>query len=245
MNKKKIFEKSNHRIYIHLLIAIFSIALVKEVIKIPPFNSATLDDYSKIATIIQAIAAVGIAFQIWLSHKEIKADHERSRREKSVELLMQWSQNLKKEGSLARKILECLSEEQCRELYKQEKVKISIKHKSLVEQFLNDPNQKFEDETSDTFTITQKQAASLRWHAVTYLNSLEFTFVAWQYSIADREIIEGQFKYLFNQENGSGEFLKHFRKAAGGATSFPATEVFAAHIIQKSKDHLRQKANVA
>lgn len=203
-----------------------------------------LTEYASIAAIVQAIAALGIAFQIWQSHQEVKADHERSRREKSVELLMEWSKNLKEEGSLARKIIESLSEQQCQEIFKQEEVKIHKKHEALLNKFFNN-QELLTSEGEDTITINERQSAQLRWHAITYLNSLEFTLVAWQYSIVDRAIIEKQFQYLFNSTNINDEVLKHFRKAAGGEESFPAIEVFAAHVANKKKDKLIKKANVA
>lgn len=236
--------QSNYKIYIHLAIALFSILLIKEVFKLPSLNSIELSQYASIAAIVQAIAALGIAFQIWQSQQETKADHERSRREKSVDLLMEWSKNLKEEGSLARKIIECLSEQQCQELFKQEEVKISKKHEVLLRRFFPDLKSPI-NEKEETITINETQATSLRWHAITYLNSLEFTLVAWQYSIVDRDIIEKQFQYLFNSANANDEVLKHFRKAAGGAESFPAIEVFAAHVANKKKDKLIRKANVA
>lgn len=242
-NENKSHIHRNYRIYIHLAIAWLSILLVKEVFKLPPLDSIELSQYANIAVIVQAVAALGIAFQIRQSQREIKADHERSRREKSVDLLMEWSKNLKEEGSLARKIIECLSEQQCQELFKQEEVRISKKHEALLKRFFKElPSA---DDNAETITINETQATSLRWHAITYLNSLEFTLVAWQYSIVDRDIIEKQFQYLFNSANTNDEVLKHFRKAAGGAESFPAIEVFAAHVANKKKETLIKKANVA
>lgn len=201
-----------------------------------------LSDFASIATIIQAIAAIGIAAQIWLSNKEIKADHERSRREKSIDILNQWSQNLRKEGSIARKIIEKLNEEQCREIFNNQSVKIDKKHESLLNQFFGEGN--LDTENGDLIKLTELQSTELRWHAITYLNTLEFTFVAWQYSVVDRSIIESQFQYLFDPANGH-EILKHFRKAAGGEDSFPAIEIFTAHISNKRREKLIQKSNVA
>lgn len=201
-----------------------------------------LSDFASIATIIQAIAAIGIVVQIWLSNKEIKADHERSRREKSVDILNQWSQNLRKEGSIARKIIEKLNEEQCREIFNNQSVKIDKKHESLLNQFFGEGN--IDTENGDLIKLTELQSTELRWHAITYLNTLEFTFVAWQYSVVDRSIIESQFQYLFDPANGR-EILKHFRKAAGGEDSFPAIEIFTAHDSNKRREKLIQKSNVA
>ncbi|WP_144290516.1 hypothetical protein [Chitinilyticum litopenaei] len=179
--------------------------------------------------------------QLYLSKKQITADHERSRRERSVDILIEWSKNLKKEGSLARKIIECLSEDQCRDIFNQREVKVAKKHQILLDQLFPST---IEQVDGDVIQLTEAQSTELRWHAITYLNALEFTLVAWQYSVVDREIIEVQFSYLFSPADGH-EVLKHFRKAAGGEDSFPAIELFTAHLIDKRKNQLIKKLNVA
>jgi hypothetical protein len=135
-----------------------------------------LQDWANLATIVGSIAVIGIALQVYVAHRQLKADHERSRREKSVELLMEWSKNLKKEGSVARKIIECLNEEQCRDVFNQQEVKISKKHENLLMQLFGEKIQQNVD--GDNIKLTEAQSTELRWHAVSYLNSLEFTLVA-------------------------------------------------------------------
>lgn len=203
----------------------------------------SLSEWANIATIITALGVVGIALQVLFSHRQIKADHERSRREKSVEVLIEWSKNLKKEGSLARKIIECLNEEQCREVYNQNETRVSKKHITLLVQLFGDKLQENDNE-GDYITLTEAQTTELRWHVITYLNSLEFTLVAWQYAVVDKDIIESQFSFLFRPADGH-ELLKHFRKAAGGEDTYPAIEIFTAHLEQKRKEKLIEKAKVA
>ena len=157
-----------------------------------------LQDGSYIATIVGSLAIVGIALQVFISHRQLKADHERSRREKSVDVLMEWSKNLKKEGSVARKIIECLNEEQCREVFKQQELKINIKHEALLVQLFGKDLDGL-DEPSEKIMLTEAQSTELRWHAISYLNSLEFTLVAWQHSVVDKQIIESQFSICFVQ----------------------------------------------
>jgi len=85
----------------------------------------TLQEISQLATIFGSLAVIGVFIQIWLARKQLKTDHERSRREKSVELLLDWTKNLKENTSLARKIVESLDDEQSRNLFNQEDVRIS------------------------------------------------------------------------------------------------------------------------
>lgn len=204
----------------------------------------TLQEVAHLATIFGSIAVIGISIQIYISHRQIKADHERSRREKSVDILMEWSKNLKKEGSLARKIIECLNEEQCRDVFNQQELKINKKHENLLIQLFGKENLEDLEQATDVISLSEAQTTELRWHAISYLNCLEFTLVAWQYAVVDKQIIEAQFSYLFRPADGH-EALKYFRKAAGGENSYPAIEIFTAHISQKRREHLIAKANVA
>ncbi|OJU96039.1 MAG: hypothetical protein BGO19_03295 [Acinetobacter sp. 38-8] len=200
----------------------------------------TLSDWADLATILASTAIIGVAAQFFHSRKELEADHERSRREKTVDILLEWDQRLKKEGALARKIVETFSAEQCREIHAQLPIIVNAKLEPLLKQLFNT------DFTAHNNQITLNEAYSseLRWHVITYLNALESVLVAWQYSVIDREIIEHQFSYLFKPSDGH-EGLKHFRVAAGGGDSYPAIEIFASHIKEERRKKLIQKANVA
>lgn len=201
----------------------------------------TLSEWSDLATIFASLAVIGIAIQVIYSRKQLKADHERSRREKTVDILFEWDQRLKKEGALARKIIETFSEEQCREVLAQQPLHVPKKLEHLITQLFC--NETF-DSDDNKIILKEAHSAELRWYALTYLNALESVLVAWQYSIVDREIIEHQFSYLFKPSDGH-EGLKHFRVAAGGEDSYPAIEIFACHIREKRRKKLVEKANVA
>ncbi len=203
----------------------------------------TLSNLADIATIVGSLAVLGLAIQVHLTKNQIKADHERGRREKTVDLLVEWDNRLKKESALARKIIECLTEVQCREVVAQQKLYAPKKLENLLRQFFG-KDFAIEETANGEVILNEAQTAELRWHAITYLNSLESILVAWQYSVVDREIIEHQFSYLFKPSDGH-EALKDFRAAAGGEDSYPAIEIFAGHIREKRRQKLIQKANVA
>lgn len=198
-----------------------------------------LDDWTNVATIFASFAVIGIFWQVYVLQKQIKLDHERGRREKTVDLLVEWDKRLKKESAIARKIIEALNKEQCREIAGQQKLRVSKKLESLLSQLFERIECK-----KDEIELSEAQAAELRWHAIAYLNSLESVLVAWQYSIVDRDIIENEFSYLFRPADGH-EALKDFRTASGGEDSYPAIEIFAGHIKEKRRNKLIQKANVA
>ena len=203
----------------------------------------TLQDAANVAIITGALGILGLIYQIHLAQKQLKADHERSRRERSVDVLLEWAKNMKQHSSLARKIVESLNEEQCRNLYSQESIKLPKKHKSSLVKILNLKDEDVKEENGDII-LTEDQASEIRWHVMAFLNMLESVLVAWQYSIVDREIIEHQFAYLFSSEEGHAA-LKYFRTAAGGEKAFPAIEIFSGHIEEKRRSILKQKANIA
>ena len=202
-----------------------------------------LEQAADIATIVGSIAVVGVTIQAFVLYKQLKADHERGRREKTVQILTEWFARQNKEGPISRKIVESFSVEQCREILLQQEVRVSKKlEKNLVQLFPSDELTK--ENENGHILLTESQAAELRWHIVSYLNSLETVLIAWQYSVVDREIIEHQFSYLFRPSEGH-EVLKEFRVAAGGEETFPAIEIFVTHIQSKKREKLISKGVVA
>jgi len=201
-----------------------------------------LKDLADVATIIGALAIIVVAIQAAIAFRQFKADHERSRREKAVDLLFEWSKALKKEWAIVRKIIETLTEEQCREVFAQQKITIPEKQKKLLLHFFDE--KVLEEKESGEAVLSEAQSSELRWHAISYLNSLEAVLIAWQYSVVDRGMVESQFGYLFRPEQGHSA-LKYFRVAAGGELSYPATEIFSSHIERKRRELLQEKANVA
>ena len=203
----------------------------------------TLQEISQLATIFGSLAVIGVFIQIWLARKQLKTDHEKSRREKSVELLLDWTKNLKENTSLARKIVESLDDEQSRNLFNQEDVRISKKHLKSLKKILS-LNDDDLNEENDFIILSGDSVSKLRWYVISYLNMLESILVAWQYSIVDREIIEHQFSYLFSPEQGH-EALKKFRIAAGGEKAFPAIEIFTNYLKEQRKKILKEKSEIA
>lgn len=204
----------------------------------------TLNDATNISTIIGSLAIIGIFIQVLLAYRQLKADHERSRREKSVEMLLEWNKQLKEDSSLARKIAESLNEEQSRKLFNQEIVEIDSKFKPSLMKLFGITDEKLLDENNSKVKLDEGQVSKLRWHLITYLNSLESILVAWQYSIVDREIIEHQFSYLISPEKGHSA-LKYFRTATGGEKTYPAIELFSRHLDEEHKSILKNKTKVA
>ena len=224
-----------------------------------------VDFWVKVATIVNACAVLGVI----LLRFQIKAEHERGRREKAVDLLLAWNNSVKKETSSARKAVESFSFEQCQSLFNQEVFKVNKKqHKFILEimdkeekkaykklkeqkkqekqekQATRTENKNDESNDKENITLSEGEISKLRWLVLTYLNMLESILVAWQYSAANRKIIEAEFSFLFNDANGCNA-LSNFRKICGGPLGYPAIESFAAHIQLEKQKKLVNEGNVA
>ncbi len=165
--------------------------------------------------------------QLDLLREQIKIDYEKLKREKAVNLLIEWSKFLRQKTSLARKLAEQLDDKQSRELFKQEPFKINKKLFKLAEAFFDIKNDKKDDE----YELNEDQVARLRWEVISFLNFLESILTAWRHNIVDRNIIMEEFQYLINPEEGY-YILEKVRKAAGGRKVYPAIDDF----VEKLKE---------
>lgn len=55
---------------------------------------------------VSAIANVAMAFGIYFAWKQLRTDHERSRREIAIHLIASWASTLTQRASAARKLVE-------------------------------------------------------------------------------------------------------------------------------------------
>ncbi len=198
------------------------------------------EQISAIASCISALAACIALAGIFYMYKTLKADHERSRRITSVEMLHIWHERLSRKASISRKLVEQFSFEQAKAVLKQEKITLE---KNLKESFFSifpeaaDDMHHAIEENETNFVVPEKYSALLRWELVSYLNTLETVLSAWNHKVADREMIEEQFEYFVSPEDNH-YMLQEFRRAAGGAKHYPCIEVFVEHL--KNKRSIRE-----
>ena len=180
---------------------------------------------------LSAIANIVVAGSIIIIFKQLKSDHDRSRRERAIELIGSWARNMKQGSTAARKLVETFSMEQAKSLFRQEPFDIESKYLNLLNAALEEDIDKGK---ADKICLNESISSELRWVVVSYLNNLEAILAAWRHNVADKNMIEEQFSYLVSQADGH-YILEQFRKAAGGIDSYPATDEFVTH-IKKSKD---------
>jgi len=189
---------------------------------------------------ISALANMVTAGAVLLAYRQFRGDHERSRRQLSVELMQEWVRNLTQHSTAARKLVDTFSEEQAKKLYAQEPFNVDKKNVPLLDAALKDSLKC----TGDSYKLTVEQSSSLRWEVINYLNALEVILSAWNNNIADREMLEEQFRDLVSPEKDV-YLLKSFRKAAGGAATFPCIEEFVKHLGAAKTPSTTGKGRVA
>ncbi len=174
---------------------------------------------------------------------QIKSDHEKSRREKAIEMLFEWADKKSEEMEYAKKIVEKFSSEQCRKLYLEEEFIVDKLLYYDIKKMLNRNKIKDED-NMEKFSLSKLEVKKIKYFITKYLNLLESILVAWQYSVADREIIENEFSSLYSLKEGQS-LLQNYRVACGNADKFPAIELFCIRLEERAKGKLKEKGNVA
>jgi hypothetical protein len=167
-----------------------------------------------VGTVFTAGGVVFLWKQLDLLRKQVVADHERSRRENSINYLFEWSKGLLQGTALAHKLVESLDEEHTRDLVAERPLKLPVAQKSRLLAVLSKIPQGGLPEKDGQIILGESEVSELRWQVVRYLNILESIFAAARHNIADKEILIEQFGYLVSPKEGH-HLLKKFREALG------------------------------
>lgn len=225
----------------------------------------TADTAQAINTIASSFTAIGIifvAFQAYYAKEQLKEqkeqteklneqlttsliqmenDHERSRRQTSIELMLNWIEGLDIKTASARKLVESLDDKTCEKIYRMEKLTISKDYLTLLQGILDDDKL---DQSNDFITITDYQSSIIRSYVLNYLNSLETILTGWRLHVVDKEIVEEEFIYLYDSEMDKC-VLHNFRNVAG-VHSYPSIKAFCSALNEKfSKEKIVTKEKVA
>lgn len=193
-----------------------------------------------IKTVVTIGTLIFAAIQVHLLRKQIKKEHEKRRRENTVDIMHIWCKALEKNTSLAVDIAQQLSPPQCKALYNKKSFEATFDVKNDICRFCGF-EQKDKDQPCHNCSLSKSNEngqwivdgrilRELRWHIVSYLNALETVFVSWHLGLLDDATIEEQFAYLRKADKGDG--LSNFRHVAGG---YPITETFIDQIKDKPK----------
>lgn len=210
-------------------------------------------EYNGILEFFNTILLAFSLASIVIVFKQLRAEHEKARREKAIELLLAWTNGITRETNAAKKIVEKFDVMQCRKLFLEEEFKVDCKLYDEIMEVINDRPEKKDicvscngdaDRDCDhQIILKRRHIKRLRWHIISYLNLLESILVSWQYSVAEREIIEQQLKFMVSPKEGKN-VLEGFRIAAGSEESYPAIEIFCNHMESERKKKLKEKGKI-
>jgi hypothetical protein len=171
------------------------------------------------------ITALGIGLLYW----QLRADHNRSRRERAVEILGDWAKHRSERNPLLVSAALSCTDEQAGLAYKREPITL---HPHQFETFAAAFDLTIPPDEA-TFILSKKHTLLIRAEALKYLNMLEWALAARRHSVADANIVCEQFVSFFDKETNKA-ILSGFRVAAGGERTFPSIAAFENELRQKS-----------
>lgn len=187
---------------------------------------------SIIELLVLVVSAILVIPQIFLLKKQVEEQHEERRRENTINFMVAWCNSVRKDTSIAEEVARKLNNEQGISLYKHETFEVSEPIKKDICKFC--PLDKCDCNNcslKNSNKVDGKILTELRWHVITYLNTLETVLIGWDLGIVDKKTIEEQFAFL--KDHSKGTTLSQFRNSAGG---FPVIEKFIHAISDTSSE---------
>ncbi len=203
-----------------------------------------------VSAISEAIVALGVllvAMQVYFAKKQIKTEHEKDRRLVAIQVVKDWNCSLNVATPAARGFVQELSVDQCKLLIKRESFSVHVDCGKFLKYALS--GIKGDDSElvieKDKIQLTPTQISHLLALVIEHLNSLEVALLTWMNGVADKEIIESQFKYLVSVDSGH-YVLENLRTAMVGRGNYPAICCFVKHLQkQNESNEPLPKCNVA
>ena len=162
------------------------------------------------------LAQLGLLGTVVVAVRQLRADHLRSRRERTLEIMQFWTTNMvtyAREVYATRQIISTLEKRQCEDLWGANELRISNRFQTQIMNALKVKEEELKIE--DSF-IVLPSASALRLREITafYLNLLETVFFAWRNNVGDRAMIADEFGPLL-APHGGGYPLEEITCASG------------------------------
>ena len=182
---------------------------------------------------IIAIATSLTTLTVVLIFWQVKADHERSRRNQAIQVMQFWTDAMSKfshEIYFAKTLVTHFSELDCKSLWSLQPFKVDVEHEALVRGCLHRRMPDYTPEIEgEKIKLTSEQLSIIRDLVGFLLNSLEVVFCAWHHNAADRDMLESEFAHLVTPKNG--QFPLEGVRIASGA--FPSLAAFVEYKRQQ------------
>lgn len=207
------------------------------------------------SSIVTALGVAFIAWQACTSAKQLQilklqlaADHERSRRQRAIDVLEKWSNSLDRAHPSARVIVEGFSVEECKKLKAKETLYVSETKIHFVRNALHDilaEDEVLKVDEGLGVKLNPNHVAQLYFLVISHCNALEVALQSWLNGVADTRILESELRYLIKPDHGHF-VLENFRTVVGGQKAYPAISAFVKHIRNKYESQTQSiRENIA
>lgn len=229
-----------------------------------------IGDYQNLINLFGVVISISAIVSVVMLVVQMKADYERARREKTLDLLMTWSTNLTPETNFAVKIVEKFDRDQCAKLYDMQEFYVSKEVCYEIKTVYSDHSKESEEPVCKFIknNLTRQQNENkycklcklkskskkvkldkyyikkLRYSIIQYLNLVETVLLGWQNGVIDRDVIEQQFSYLYDPTKNKN-CLQDFRVAAGSESNYPSIEAFFLKLEENRKSKIKSKDYIA
>lgn len=209
------------------------------------------DSYYFYSIVIAGLTALftlaGLIFacvQLWQIKKNRVRQFDQARREKTVEMVLRYTNDTDNLTRAVEKIVAQFSDEQCQDLYSGTPFEIDTKIRERLcgvcpHQIdckkLKEGELKFCQGDDKKYYINGDLLYFVRGSIIDYLNSLECVLLAWQLGIVDQSALEEQFAFL-DKKRSRDRAVTAFRIVAGNGRSYPAIEKFYQHLDQQREE---------
>ena len=191
-------------------------------------------DIGDAASIIAAIAATVAAVQVFVVYKQLKADHERSRRQMAIDLMQFFvgqQRDSKIRGLLAFTFFEQLTTDKTRLLYARDSFSVDVIWRDELNAYFSFRGISSPEVRESEVQLDVQHVRALASDVIQYLNLLEVVSTAWRHNTADREIIEEEFYSLFVVRKNKS-VLEQLRIESG---TFPSINLLVQKLLAKNK----------
>ena len=173
------------------------------------------------------------AENIAVAKDSMLADHDRSRRERALEILRHWNASVSESMPSARNLVETFDFEQCKKIIAHEPFTINESHEKTLEAAMSNYKHVQPPRIDNgSIHLDETHLFQLGFQCCGFLNALEIAIQGWLHHVGDEEIIEQELSYLVKPEKNY-HILKEFRAALGGVSAYPAIHAFVEHIESK------------
>ncbi|HXL69286.1 MAG TPA: hypothetical protein VN930_11065 [Xanthobacteraceae bacterium] len=198
-------------------------------------------NWAEVATlVIFLLSMIAAVVTILYARAQLLADHERSRRQYAIEMCIKWSNFTAPETSSVTRLIETLDDTQCTAIVNLTKLEIEAKHKDHLINILELRFPEIErqlggmlDKSKKEYIIDGRYLLYIRYIAVRYLNMIESILVSWSSGVADKQVIEREFSFLYDPTRARSAMARFREKL--GAGSHPALDKFLEVLKERSK----------